>query len=227
MNFTPDTKSGTDTNTHVASPARKNGKSVHNGRAGTYARGANSNIERKMKMTLREKVAEVEPTMIYDRAAGGVIGCPHNYKYLNACRTASCDLIRDYPLRCDDCWNREWKCESKPEITRLDAYQIEAMRTCSFQYGEQDKMMRHAVFGLCSESGEVAGILQKVFQGHEFDKEHFKKELGDCLWMIAEACTSVGATLSEIASMNIQKLRERYPDGFDPEKSKNRKEGDI
>ena len=60
MNFTPDTKSGTDTNTHVASFARKNGRSVHNGRAGTYARGANSNAERKMKMTLREKVAEVD-----------------------------------------------------------------------------------------------------------------------------------------------------------------------
>ena len=218
MNFTPDTKSGTDTNTHVASPARKNGKSVHNGRAGTCARGANSNIERKMKMTLREKVAEVEPEKISNEEAGGVYVCPSYYDYLNA---------EDYP-NCDDCekcWNQEYKPE--PEITRLDIYQMEAMRTCSFQYGEQDKMMRHAVFGLCSESGEVAGILQKVFQGHDFDKEHFKKELGDCLWMIAEACTSVGATLSEIASMNIQKLRERYPDGFDPKKSRNRKEGDI
>ncbi len=227
MNFTPDTKSGTDTNTHVASFARKNGRSAHNGRAGTCARGANSNTERKMEMTLREKVAEVEPTMIDDKAVGGVIGCPHNYKYLNACRFASCNLSISQPLQCDDCWNREWKGESKPEITHLDAYQMEAMRTCNIRYDERDKMMRHAVFGLCGESGEVAGILQKVFQGHDFDKEHFKKELGDCLWMIAEACTSVGATLSEIANMNIQKLRERYPDGFDPEKSKNRKEGDI
>lgn len=220
MNFTPDTKSGTDTNTHVASSARKNGRSVHNGRAGTYARGANSNIERKMKMTLREKVAEVEPGKISNKSAGGVCGCPSFYDYLNA---------EDYPdcSSCEECWNQEWKYEPKLKITHLDAYRTEAMRTCSFQYDERDKMMRHAVFGLCSESGEVAGILQKVFQGHDFDKEHFKKELGDCLWMIAEACTSVGATLSEIASMNIQKLRERYPDGFDPEKSKNRKEGDI
>lgn len=169
-------------------------------------------------MTLREKVAEVEPEKISNGEAGGVCGCPSSYDYLNA---------EDYPdcSSCEKCWNREYKPE--PETTCLDTYQMEAMRTCSFRYGEQDKMMRHAVFGLCSESGEVAGILQKVFQGHDFDKEHFKKELGDCLWMIAEACTSVGATLSEIASMNIQKLRERYPGGFDPEKSKDRKEGDI
>lgn len=218
MNFTPDTKSGTDTNTHVASFARKNGKFAHNGQAGTCARGVNLNAERKMKMTLREKVAEVEPEMISNEEAGEVYLCPSYYDYLNA---------EDYPdcSSCEECWNQEYKPE--PEITRLDIYQMEAMRTCNIQYDERDKMMRHAVFGLCSESGEVAGILQKVFQGHDFDKEHFKKELGDCLWMIAEACTSVGATLSEIASMNIQKLRERYPDGFDPEKSKNRKEGDI
>lgn len=174
-------------------------------------------------MTLREKVAEVEPGNINNRSAGGVRWCPSYYDYLNAVDHPDCHLCSD-PV-CDECWNQEYKPE--PEITRLDIYLMEAMRTCSFQYGEQDKMMRHAVFGLCSESGEVAGILQKVFQGHDFDKEHFKKELGDCLWMIAEACTSVGTTLSEIASMNIQKLRERYPDGFDPEKSKNRKEGDI
>lgn len=223
MNFTPDTKSGTDTNTHVASSVRKNGRFAHNGQAGTYARGANSNAERKMKMTLREKVAEVEPEKISNLAGGGVIGCPPYYDYLNAANHPDWTDCGD--ITCNECWNQEYK--PKPEITHLDAYQMEAMRTCSFRYGEQDKMMRHAVFGLCSESGEVAGILQKVFQGHDFDKEHFKKELGDCLWMIAEACTSVGATLSEIASMNIQKLRERYPDGFDPEKSKDRKEGDI
>ena len=174
-------------------------------------------------MTLREKVAEVEPGKINRRAAGGVRGCPSYYDYLNAVDHPYCYFCSD--TTCYECWNQEYKPE--PKITRLDIYQMEAMHTCSFHYSEQDEMMRHAVFGLCSESGEVAGILQKVFQGHDFDKEHFKKELGDCLWMIAEACASVGATLSEIASMNIQKLRERYPDGFDPEKSKNRKEGDI
>lgn len=174
-------------------------------------------------MTLREKVAEVEPGKISNKVAGGVRGCPSYYDYLNAVDHPDCHFCSG--IACDECWNREYKPE--PEITRLDIYLMEAMRTCSFQYGERDKMMRHAVFGLCSESGEVAGILQKVFQGHDFDKEHFKKELGDCLWMIAEACASVGATLSEIASMNIQKLRERYPDGFDLEKSKNRKDGDI
>lgn len=85
----------------------------------------------------------------------------------------------------------------------------------------------HAVFGLSSEAGEVAGILQKVFQGHDLDKDHLIKELGDCLWMIAEACEALGDTMGRVAEVNIWKLWERYPEGFSSDRSIHRKEGDI
>ena len=88
-------------------------------------------------------------------------------------------------------------------------------------------MMRHAVFGLCSEAGEVAGVLQKTYQGHEFDREHFLKEISDILWFVSEACDCVDATISDVMEININKLRARYPDGFDSEKSLHRAEGDI
>ena len=45
--------------------------------------------------------------------------------------------------------------------------------------------------------------------------------------MIAEACTALDVTLEEVMRMNIDKLKERYPEGFDPEKSLHRKEGDV
>jgi NTP pyrophosphatase (non-canonical NTP hydrolase) len=83
------------------------------------------------------------------------------------------------------------------------------------------------VFGLNSEAGEVAGILQKEYQGHEIDPEHLKKELGDCLWMIAEACDALDISMSEVAQMNIDKLKARYPEGFEVERSLNRAEGDV
>ena len=57
--------------------------------------------------------------------------------------------------------------------------------------------------------------------------EHRKKELGDLLWFVAEYCTANGWELSEIAEMNIAKLIERFPDGFDIEHSLHRKAGDI
>lgn len=106
-------------------------------------------------------------------------------------------------------------------------YQKLAMRTCSIPYSDKGGMMNHAVFGLCSEAGEVAGLFQKVYQGHELDPEHLKKELGDCLWMIAEACTAMNWTMEDVMQMNIDKLRARFPEGFDPERSLHRAPGDV
>lgn len=105
-------------------------------------------------------------------------------------------------------------------------YQALAMRTCSCKNNVGDMLM-HGLFGLCSEAGEVAGVFQKLYQGHIHDPEHIKKELGDCLWMIAEICEAHDWQLEEVMQANIDKLKARYPEGFDPEKSLHRKDGDI
>lgn len=106
-------------------------------------------------------------------------------------------------------------------------YQKLAMRTCNIPYDNDEDKLRHAVFGLTSEAGEVAGIMQKVYQGHDFDKEHMKKELGDCLWMIAEACDSLGFNMDDVMELNIEKLKARYPHGFSIDKSLHREKDDI
>lgn len=123
-------------------------------------------------------------------------------------------------------------------------YQGEALRTSPFldefekvDPWEQDAVrvfaLYHAIFGLTSEAGEAAGILQKTFQGHPEPlddaaaKEHMLKELGDCLWMISEAAWALGVNLEQVMTMNMDKLRARYPEGFDPERSLHRAEGDI
>ena len=104
-------------------------------------------------------------------------------------------------------------------------YQMLAMRTCNLK--DEIDMLCHGVFGLTSEAGEVAGIIQKVYQGHEFDEEHMKKELSDCMWMIAEICTALNFSLDDVMQTNIDKLKERYPDGFSTDRSLYRAEGDI
>lgn len=106
-------------------------------------------------------------------------------------------------------------------------YQKLAMRTCSIPYNKPHDRLYHAVFGLASEAGEVAGILQKVYQGHTLDIPHMDKELGDCLWMIAEACEALGTDMDYVMQLNIDKLKARYPEGFDPDKSLHRAEGDV
>lgn len=85
----------------------------------------------------------------------------------------------------------------------------------------------HALHGLVGETGEIHSLYQKVFQGHEYTEEHMKKEFGDLLWFIAEYCSAMEWSLEEIMELNINKLKARFPEGFDPEKSQHRKEGDV
>ena len=86
---------------------------------------------------------------------------------------------------------------------------------------------QHSLFGLCAEVGELLAIFQKELQGHEISDAHLKKELGDVLWMIAEICTAKRFDMDEVAQLNIDKLKRRYPEGFDPDRSMHRGEGDI
>lgn len=104
----------------------------------------------------------------------------------------------------------------------INDYQKEALRTA----GEADFV--NGVLGLCGESGECADIVKKyLFQGHDLDVEHLAKELGDVAWYLAVTAYAIGYDLETVLRLNVRKLRKRYPDGFDPEKSQNRKEGDI
>lgn len=48
--------------------------------------------------------------------------------------------------------------------------------------------------------------------------------LGDIYNILCEMCNRFGVTPRYIMSRNIEKLRKRYPDGFDPERSMNRPE---
>jgi len=66
-----------------------------------------------------------------------------------------------------------------------------------------------------------------MFQGHPMDFDHLAKELGDVAWYIAVTARAIGYDLETILQMNVDKLRNRYPNGFEVERSLHRKKGDI
>lgn len=105
-------------------------------------------------------------------------------------------------------------------------YQHLAARTIAVGMTEA-QIARHALYGMVAEIGELHGIYQKLYQGHEMDAEHIRKELGDLLWFVAEYCTANHWQLNDIMQLNIDKLKARYPDGFEEERSLHRAEGDI
>lgn len=105
-------------------------------------------------------------------------------------------------------------------------YQKLAARTMNGKLQPIEQEM-HALHGMISEIGEIHGIYQKEYQGHKIDEKHLKKEVGDLLWFIAEYCTANGWELEEIMQLNIDKLKARFPDGFEEDKSLHRAAGDI
>ena len=88
-----------------------------------------------------------------------------------------------------------------------------------------------ASVGLSGEVGEFNDIVKKLlFQGKEIDddtKRHLKSELGDICWYMAQALMALDSSWEEVFDINVAKLSERYPGGFDALKSASRKVGDI
>lgn len=110
---------------------------------------------------------------------------------------------------------------------KINEYQELAMTTLNPELSKRDVLI-NSVMGLCGESGEAIDIVKKwMAQGHELDKEHLAKELGDVAWYLAEAATALDISLEDIFQANIDKLKMRYPDGFETKKSLVRLKGDI
>ncbi len=108
----------------------------------------------------------------------------------------------------------------------INEYQQEALRT---ERGMSTVYPRifNGLMGLNGEAGECIDLLKKhLFQGHDLDPNHLAKELGDVAWYLAISADALGFTLEEILQMNVDKLRNRYPGGFNAWRSQHREEGD-
>ncbi len=89
-----------------------------------------------------------------------------------------------------------------------------------------------AAVGMSAEAGEFTEIVKKIiFQGKPVNEDnlfHLKRELGDIMWYVAQACMGLNVSLNEVIEMNFEKLSARYPEGsFSIERSEKRKAGDL
>ena len=93
------------------------------------------------------------------------------------------------------------------------------MRTLNPELDKRDVLI-NGVMGLCGEAGEAIDIVKKhLAQGHPLDREALIKELGDVAWYLAETAYALDVPLEEVLERNIDKLRARYPEGFDAVRS--------
>ena len=76
---------------------------------------------------------------------------------------------------------------------------------------DKEKHLTMLGMGIAGEAGEITDTLKKViFQGHDLDVEKLTEEV----------------STSEVYKKNVEKIKRRHPNGFDPERSQNR-EGDA
>ena len=109
----------------------------------------------------------------------------------------------------------------------INEYQAMAMTTLNPALSRKEVLI-NSVMGLCGESGEAIDIVKKwLAQGHALDKEHLAKELGDIAWYLAEAATALEIPLEDILQANLDKLKKRYPQGFEAQRSVARLKGDL
>ena len=107
-------------------------------------------------------------------------------------------------------------------------YRIQELRGEGF---ETHRLLTAAV-GMSAEAGEFTEVVKKIiFQGKPVNEEnmfHLKRELGDIMWYVAQACMGLNVSLDEVIEMNVDKLKARYPGGeFDVHQSENRRQGDV
>ena len=89
-----------------------------------------------------------------------------------------------------------------------------------------------AGIGLSGEVGEFNEIIKKImFQAKTFDSvthEHMKKELGDIMWYVTQACLALKVDLSDVIKANKEKVSKRFPEKkFSAKENEKRKLGDV
>ena len=106
----------------------------------------------------------------------------------------------------------------------INEYQKLAMTTLNPALDKKDVLI-NGVMDLCGEAGEAIDIVKKYLaQGHDLDREALIKELGDVAWYLAETAYALDVSLEEVMQRNIDKLKARYPQGFDAARSIGRTE---
>lgn len=89
-------------------------------------------------------------------------------------------------------------------------------------------LLIEAALGLSGEVGELNDMLKKwIFHKKAVDVSHLEKEIGDICWYIAAMCEATGLSFNSVLETNIEKLKARYPQGFDTYRANHRAEDDV
>lgn len=132
------------------------------------------------------------------------------------------NLLKEYTIFVDKVTSESSKStkKMKERIDFINSSDVEVSRLLT------------AGIGLSGEVGEFNEIIKKtIFQSKSFDSEtheHFKRELGDIMWYVTQACLALKVDLVDVIKTNEEKLKKRFPkERFTKESDSNRHGEDI
>ena len=117
--------------------------------------------------------------------------------------------------------------ENKKELGDIEWYVALMCDVCKIDiegiFNDTHKVDFETKTSMCYLAGELADYFKKVyFQGHELEKVIISNYLKHMQSLIEKVCYIKEYDIQEIWQMNIDKLKKRYPDGFEVERSVNR-----
>ena len=84
----------------------------------------------------------------------------------------------------------------------------------------KETRIQQGIIGAASETGELLDALKKhMFQDRPINVANIKEECGDLWFYMTELMAAVDTNIFEVMKMNVAKLKQRYPDGFNTQKS--------
>lgn len=103
------------------------------------------------------------------------------------------------------------------EISKMTFDEYNKLAASTDKYPTSVKPWIYAL-GLTGEAGEVADKLKKQYRDNDGTitteaKTELVKELGDVMWYVTRLAASLGFSLCEVASINVEKLRSRAERG--------------
>lgn len=88
-------------------------------------------------------------------------------------------------------------------------------KTTAQKFNNKEKEILTWGLGIAGEAGDLAGCIKKTFSHDNDQKKGIKENLGDTLWYVAMICNFFDWDLEDVLKENIEKLKKRYPKGFD------------
>jgi NTP pyrophosphatase (non-canonical NTP hydrolase) len=106
---------------------------------------------------------------------------------------------------------------------QLAAYQMFQLSTESTRDRATHIRQQHALLGISGEVGELADAFKRAwFYEQDLDTANVLEELGDLLYYISMLADTMDTELETILKLNVEKLKQRYPNGWNAEDCQNR-----